>query len=67
MGAECLAGPMVKLVNKSIETSTFPDMLKRAEVTPVFKKNNALDKKNYRPISILPCMSKVFEGLLLAS
>ncbi len=33
LGAECLAGPMAKLVNKSIETSTFPEILKRAEVT----------------------------------
>ena len=64
LGSECLAGPMAKLVNKSIETSTFSKILKPAEVTTVFKKNYALDKKNYKPISILPRMSNVFEGLL---
>jgi hypothetical protein len=49
----------------SIEQSVFPEMLKCAEVTPIFKKNDMLDKKIYRPVSVLPCLSKVFEGLLI--
>ena len=60
-----LSSPIAYLINKCIETSEFPEQLKRAEVSPIFKKNDMLDKKNYRPISILPCLSKIFEGVLV--
>ena len=35
--------------------------MKLANITPVFKKNDRTDKSNYRPVSILPNLSKVFE------
>jgi hypothetical protein len=35
--------------------------LKEAQVVPLHKKNDPLDKKNYRPVSILPTISKVYE------
>ena len=35
--------------------------MKSANITPVFKKNDRTDKSNYRPVSILPNLSKVFE------
>ena len=38
-----------------------PDELKLAEVVPVYKKNNKKDKSNYRPISILSSISKIYE------
>ena len=41
--------------------SIFPDMLKRAHITPIFKKKNELDKRNYRPVSVLMALSKIFE------
>ena len=47
-----------------IENDTFPDCLKEASVTKVFKKDDPLDKGNYRPVSILPLFSKVFEKLI---
>ena len=47
--------------NNSILSSTFPDSLKLAEVSPTHKKDDTTDKKNYRPISILPTVSKLFE------
>ena len=47
--------------NNTIETSTFPEQLKYADVKPVFKKDSRTDKKNYRPISILPNVSKTYE------
>ena len=39
----------------------FPDQLKQAQVVALHKKNNALDKSNYRPVRILPVISKIFE------
>lgn len=49
------------IVNKSIETSTFPELWKTAIVKPLPKNNNPKDYKDLRPISILPFMSKILE------
>ena len=35
-----------------------------ADITPVFKKNNLLEKENYRPVSVLPVVSKIFERIM---
>ena len=51
-------------INKCFENGKFPDCLKEANVTPIFKKDDLLDKENYRPVSILPLISKVFEKLI---
>lgn len=50
-----------KSINRMFETGIFPTCLKIATVTPVFKKGSKSDRKNYRPISVLPYFSKVFE------
>ena len=50
--------------NNSIKTSIFPSSLKQAIITPVFKKGDKNSKENYRPVSILPNISKIFERLL---
>ena len=42
----------------------FPDDLKAAEASPIFKKNDDLQKENFRPVSVLPRMSKVFERII---
>jgi retron-type reverse transcriptase len=52
-----ISNPINILVNKSIESSIFPDNLKAA----LFKKKNSLDKGNYRPVNVLPCISKIYE------
>ena len=49
------------LVNKSLTSGIFPNQLKIAKVFPVFKNGSKLDPSNYRPISILPTISKIFE------
>ena len=49
------------MVNHSFRTSEFPDPLKLAQVAPIHKKNNTLEKGNYRPVSILPVISKIYE------
>ena len=42
-----LQSPLIGLINLSIRTSTFPDSIKRAQVTPLHKKNDPMDKTNY--------------------
>ena len=53
-----------KLFNDCLESSSFPDNFKLADITPVLKKGSPLDKTNYRPVSVLPALSKVFERLI---
>ena len=64
-GAMQLSVPFTKLINNSITSCIFPDSLKCAEVIPIFKKDDIMNKNNYRPVSVLPCMSKVYEGVLV--
>ena len=52
---------MAYLINLSIKTSIFPDKLKEARITPIHKKGDKSEPCNYRPISILPTLSKIFE------
>ena len=50
--------------NNSITSCVFPDTLKLADVSPIYKKGGRNDKFNYRPVSILPAISKIYERLL---
>ena len=50
--------------NNSITTSVFPSSLKQAIVTPVLQKRDKNSKENYRPVNILPNVSKIFERSL---
>ena len=61
---DTLKSPLTQLYNISVETQQFPNNLKYANVTPLFKKDENTDKANYRPISILPSISKFFERLM---
>ena len=58
------ASVLHKLFNDSIEKSDFPQNLKLVEIRPVYKNNDPLDKTNYRPVSILPVVSKTFERIM---
>ena len=51
---------LADISNESIKIGTFSDILKKAEVTPVYKKDDMIDKQNYRPVSTLFNLSKVF-------
>ena len=53
-----------KNINFCIENSIFPSDLKVTDVTPAFKKKSKISKDNYRPISILPNISKIYERCL---
>ena len=54
------------LINKSLMTGIFPDKLKVAIVTPIYEGKNTDQHEfgNYRPISVLPAMSKIFEKVV---
>ena len=47
-----------------LQQGTFPNMLKIAKVTPLFKSHDAENVANYRPISVLPAFSKVLERIM---
>ena len=56
-----LSPSIAALINKSILTGRFPDQFKLAKVFPIHKTGSKSDPANYRPISILPTISKIFE------
>ena len=55
---------LVLMFNKSLGTASFPDSWKTARVTPIFKDGKKDEKSNYRPTSILPVVSKLFERIV---
>ena len=59
-----IAPQITSILNMSIDQSVFPDKLKKAQVTPLYKKNDPLLKTNYRPVSVLCIFSKIFEKIL---
>ena len=59
-----IAIPLEIVFNKSIECGTFPDTMKLAEVVPLHKSKSRLEPGNYRPISLLPTISKILEKIL---
>ena len=61
MANDILAPSIAALINKSIKTSTFPDILKMAKIYPIHKGGTKCGSANYRPISILPTVSNIFE------
>ena len=52
------------IFNISLVSGKFPDALKIAEVTPIFKSGDTCDVGNYRPISVLPCFSRILERIM---
>ena len=58
---DILSVPVSKLMNASFSLGVFPHSLKKARLTPVHKRGNKQDPSNYRPISSLPYLSKIFE------
>ena len=55
---------LTNCIYESLTNNKFPDTLKLSDITPVFKKLNPSDKANYRSVSILPLVSKVFEKIM---
>ena len=61
IAAPVIAPFIAKLMNRSIESCVFPIRWKTAKVTPLFKSGDRDDLNNYRPISVLPILSKLLE------
>ena len=53
--------PLTHIFNHSLSQGIFPDLFKMAKVNPIFKKDDPHEISNYRPISLLPSISKVLE------
>ena len=62
-GADILARPISQLCNLSIKLGSFPRSCKIAKVKPLSKKGAKTDPQNYRPISLLPILSKITERI----
>ena len=60
-----LIAPITLIVNQMLTTSIFPNSLKIAKVKPLYKKGDANSRDNYRPISLLPSISKILEKIIL--
>ena len=63
-GAHFLARPIRQLFNISIKLNCFPRSFKIVKVKPIFKKGSETDPQNYRPISLLPLISKIIERIV---
>lgn len=62
--AEILAEPLSVIYSRSIRDGTYPDRFKIGQITPIFKSGHKNDVENYRGVSVLPNMAKVFEKLM---
>ena len=58
------AKTLFDLINLVLQSGTFPDILKTAKIIPIYKKEESLERKNYRPISLLSNMGKIIEKLI---
>jgi hypothetical protein len=60
-----LLDPLIHLINTSLEQGIFPNDLKEGKILPIFKSGDTERVENYRPISILNVISKIFERVVL--
>ena len=56
--------PLAKLINKSLSSGIVPDIWKIAKIVPIYKAKEKTDLTNYRPISLLPVLSKILEKIV---
>ena len=59
--APSIIKPLTLIINQIMKTGVFPNKMKLAKVIPIYKKEDPTQVTNYRPISLLPVLSKVVE------
>lgn len=64
LALDFLVVPITYICNLCLEQGVFPTDLKKSIVTPIFKSGNKDNVNNYRPISLLPTLSKIFEKII---
>ena len=63
-GSKILSKPISEICNLSISHGIFPNGCKFAKLKPIFKKGKKVEPSNYRPISLLPLISKIIEEVV---
>ena len=63
--SEYIASPIANIINNCIKTNSFPKLRKIARISPIPKIKVPTKPSDYRPISVLPVLSKVFERIIL--
>ena len=58
-----IQGPLIHSYNASLNSGMFPEMFKVARAKPLHKKGDIYSTQNYRPIPILPILSKILEKI----
>ena len=61
---DILAEPIYNFINNDISNNNFPNSLKLADISAIYKKGDATSEKNYRPVSVLPAISKIYERVI---
>ena len=61
---DTFAGFIANDFNNCVDKGLFLDDLKHADVTPIYKNKDKSDKTNYRPVSVLPNISKIYEKII---
>jgi hypothetical protein len=64
ISAPFISSPLCCIINKSLSTGVFSNRLKYSIVIPVYKKGDKNNVSNFRPISLLPSFSKIFEKVI---
>jgi len=59
-----ISKPLTHVFNLSFRFGIFPDLMKKAKISPLFKKGNKQDIQNYRPIAVLSVFSKILEKIM---
>lgn len=60
-----IVSSLVYIFNLALNTGTFPDDMKIAKITPIFKSGDKTDCGNYRPVSVISAVAKIFEKLFM--